>query len=773
MLRVRGVGGPVARVGLRADEDGAVTVLFALAIFFLFVPIVAIALDIGNWYAHKRELQNKVDAAALAGGVQYTTNNFADLLACRTGGAAAATAASDITNAAKSYSGVAGLPAPWNTPHNTLPDGTSDTVVVNSTTYTAGTDYSDHRTGGVSDGNPCYKHPADATDYVSPKGGYWVDVKAQETGIHSLFGGFFSSFVPAISARARVEIKEVGELSPGGPSIPFVGESGDYVPCAWAEFVDANTGLNLPSSQLAGQVNPIPLTVQPQQGTWHVWSASLPTISVGSSGNDIAVLVVFGDPPCSAAPGVDSVALPSQGNPFVGGVDWVNVWKDPGTVNATDPPGLAGTATAPGTCGTVGYLYHPGSTCNVTVNTTVDFGGSSTAQGAHLTVNDSNGSAITMTPINPAGSGKQVWTGTLTVDPTALKAGSPYIGDYAQVGQHALTPCWARTAGTMAAAPGGQACGGLQGTGQKNGSVWTCSNAKPCTGLFTQGGVQQATYLYDPEYSDPVTYAEITDGSGTPIPNSYNVNGSITGAKITVKELGLNTVKTTDIKGTVQTTGNRTGAVDCGNGNSAQGLEDAIISGCANPQQINWSCYNGCAGAPTTLTYYCSPQPNQDIPPPNSYITGHTPIANVGDCVPSVPGNKTNKVPAGVNTILDCTQYPNHWVSGLPYEQQSINPNDPRIRDIYLTTEGSLTGSGDFPIVGFAAFYVTGWTNSPNNCNTTNEKPPSTTQQQGGGGNDIWGHYMDYVDLTAGSNPGVDPCDLTQSIIFCKPQLVR
>jgi Flp pilus assembly protein TadG len=727
---------------LRQDERGAITVLFALAIFFLFVPIVAIALDVGNWFAHKRELQNKVDAAALAGGVQYTTNNFANLIACRAGGAAATTAATDITNAAKSYAGVAGLPAPWNAPHNTLPDGTSDTVVVNSTSVTAGTDYSDHQTGGVSDGDPCYKHAADVTDYVSPKGGYWVDVKARETGIRSLFGGFFSSFVPAITARARVEIREVGEQNPLGPSIPFVGESGDFVPCAWAKFVDANSGAALPSSQLGGQANPIPLTLQSQAAgtTSHTWSATLPTIGVGSSGNDIAVLIVFGNPPCNAAPGTDSVALPSQDNPYIGGIDWINVWKDPGIVNPTSQPGLAGTATVPGSCGTVGYLYHPGSACNVTVNATVDFGDTANTQGASLTLHDSNGSSVVMTPVNPNGGGKQVWTGTVTVDPTALNGGSQFIQDYSQVGQHAFTFSWQRTKGKV---------------GSTN-----CTNGNPCQGNFA--GVQQATYLYDPQYSDPITYSEITSG-GSPIANSYNVNGSIAaGATIKVTELGLNTLRTTDIKGSVQSTANRTGAVDCGNGNSASALATAITNGCVDPEQINWR------GTGTTQSYSCSPS---DIPAAGSYITGHTPIANVGDCVPSVPGNKTGKIPDGVNGFLDCAQDPNRWDPTKPADQQTFDPTkDKRVRDIFLTTEGSLTGSGDFPIVGFAAFYITGWDGSPSACDSTNEKPPVTYDNKG---SQVWGHYMNYVDLTTGTNPSTDPCDLTTSIILCRPVLVR
>ena len=52
---------------LVAGEDGGIVVLAALLLPFL-VLLIALTVDVGNWWVHKRHLQLQVDAAALAGG---------------------------------------------------------------------------------------------------------------------------------------------------------------------------------------------------------------------------------------------------------------------------------------------------------------------------------------------------------------------------------------------------------------------------------------------------------------------------------------------------------------------------------------------------------------------------------------------------------------------------------------------------------------------------------------------------------------------------------
>ena len=125
-----------------------------------------------------------------------------------------------------------------------------------------------------------------------------------------------------------------------------------------------------------------------------------------------------------------------------------------------------------------------------------------------------------------------------------------------------------------------------------------------------------------------------------------------------------------------------------------------------------------------------------------------------------------------MNNIIDCSTDPNYW----DYVNNEVGANDPdpqkdpRIRYVYLTAYGALTGSGDFPVVGLVAFYVTGWDGAPNSCNSVNEKPP---RDYTGKGTSIWGHYVYYSSLSGGVNPSTDPCNLNQAVPLCVPSLVR
>ena len=70
----------------RGDETGAVTVIFAL-LLTLFMIIGSLVITVGSWYTHARQLQTKVDAAALAGGGAWSfpCNQDADTRIATTG----------------------------------------------------------------------------------------------------------------------------------------------------------------------------------------------------------------------------------------------------------------------------------------------------------------------------------------------------------------------------------------------------------------------------------------------------------------------------------------------------------------------------------------------------------------------------------------------------------------------------------------------------------------------------------------------------------------
>src|SRR5262249_30063743 len=78
------------------DERGAVLAVAAVMIP-VFLVLTALIVDVGNWYTHKRQLQNRADAGALAAGLE---------LAGRWPGCVTDTASEDaITAVAKRFAG--------------------------------------------------------------------------------------------------------------------------------------------------------------------------------------------------------------------------------------------------------------------------------------------------------------------------------------------------------------------------------------------------------------------------------------------------------------------------------------------------------------------------------------------------------------------------------------------------------------------------------------------------------------------------------------------
>ena len=158
-----------------------------LPVILLFVGLVV---DVGHWYVHKRQLQNRADAGALAAGVDYSANWSACVQDDDPALKAATTAA--IEAQARRYAGDPSAGSPFNTE---IANQAKLDVVLNSTSHTAGTDSSDG-------GNACIHHAGDA---ISPAGGHWVDVKVQERDLPTLFRAFGRDLIRNI-AQARVEI---------------------------------------------------------------------------------------------------------------------------------------------------------------------------------------------------------------------------------------------------------------------------------------------------------------------------------------------------------------------------------------------------------------------------------------------------------------------------------------------------------------------------------------------------------------------------------------
>ena len=174
----------------------------------VFLVLGAMVVDVGDWYTHKRQLQNRADAGALAAGVEYA-KNWKACVQTSDATLKAATAL-EIGDAARTY---AGDPDSSDYAGGTLPDALYNTeianqarldVLVNSNDpdYTDDTDYSDG--GGVpADGSPCALHTT-GDDISAP--GHWTDVRVKERDLPSLFGAIGLPLARN-RARARIEVR--------------------------------------------------------------------------------------------------------------------------------------------------------------------------------------------------------------------------------------------------------------------------------------------------------------------------------------------------------------------------------------------------------------------------------------------------------------------------------------------------------------------------------------------------------------------------------------
>ena len=248
----------VSRV--RHEQRGGVLVVSALMIP-VFLLLTALVVDVGNWFTHDRQLQNRADAAAFAAGVEYANNWKACI---QTGNMVLKqSTAGTIADAARQYAGdpegsdysTGTLPSLRNTE---IANQSNLDVVINSSdpNYTDDTDNTDGGVGVVAD--PCYSH-APGTDSISPGGGQWMDVRVKERNLPSIFGGIGLP-LPRAGARARVDIRPA--LS-GHRFLPLAVPNNViekvqvryYNECTGAEITSARTDLGpLPAADQSGFV---------------------------------------------------------------------------------------------------------------------------------------------------------------------------------------------------------------------------------------------------------------------------------------------------------------------------------------------------------------------------------------------------------------------------------------------------------------------------------------------------------------------------------------
>ena len=121
--------------------------------------------DVGQWYTHKRQLQTRADAGAFAAGIEYADNwkpcvQSGDANRCRQdGGARASRTSAGSTPPTRRRRDYAPDSLPTPLYNENIANQSKLDVVINSTTYTDDTDYSDGG-GSPPPGTPASSMPA-------------------------------------------------------------------------------------------------------------------------------------------------------------------------------------------------------------------------------------------------------------------------------------------------------------------------------------------------------------------------------------------------------------------------------------------------------------------------------------------------------------------------------------------------------------------------------------------------------------------------------------
>ena len=360
-----------------------------------------------------------------------------------------------------------------------------------------------------------------------------------------------------------------------------------------------------------------------------------------------------------------------------------------------------------------------GSACTDAIQAAVDWGVPDPVATYAATVSAQLGGGTAVPLTLAAGT----WAGTLSLPASA--------------GASSVTLAWRAEKGTI----NNVVCG----TGKGN-------KPPPCTGSF---GVVQRTFSSSSTGSGPIRVAQLWEGAGYGV-NSFRQcdagNASCTrtlGVKIAVPGSLANAQSVSDplYRMRVLDQNSQTQALDCDE--NLSNLADDFALGCNSPDYIINS-GQSCAG-------YNNPAALPDPSPCAITQTGAT---------QSQIGKGMNRRILGAEKPSVCTN-PNNWASFPNFDR-----GDPRIVFVILTPYESFTGTGNqaFPIVEFAAFYVTGWQGNPGFDN-----PCQGNGDDSAARGEIVGHFIKYIQpASGGGGSSGEPCNLSSDGLgVCVTELTR
>jgi Flp pilus assembly protein TadG len=694
---------------LRGDEGGSVAIMVVLALPVLLL-VGVLAVDVGNWYVHKRELQVQADAGALAGAAffKYPCSD------------------TPITAAARDYAGGT---------HNAYANVPADrlSVRLNATNFA---DQAKPGDGGMT-GSPC----ADMA----------IDVKTTEANVPWMLR---TGLVPFVNAQARVAIKRLqgtkGMLpvalpvpDPKRVRVTFYSEvTGETLGVVnlcprngsigglnvWDNSAANSRGWDAATDTCDGGTAPAPKTLS--------FNDPSPDPAKGNKWDRVGVIVALSGSSTQTSCG-DTLVTCYQSS--ASGLGFIHGWSDLPAVTdaANSAPWPRSVVLLPGTCGDA-YFSTKTSTCTVGVSAAVD---------------------VQARELDAAGNVRKVAAaGNSIVDAVSVTAKVTTNGttaDYPMT-YSAATRRWTASGVTIAAGSGPTTVK-LSWEQRDNkvtiaGTAQTCTtkNNNPCTGSVAD--VLQRTVSANSTVAGPIKLLQVGDRTSTSGVNDVQECSAShpTCGDDFVVTVGLGGTlalsEPTDPPSTLRLAGgSQNQSIDCQAGLT---LKEEIAQGCEPSYTRNGgqSCPDHTASATQApgATWYC---------------------------VWTQTGNATNQIAAGMNQRIlgsdkakTCTA-PNHW--------PDYAPADPRIVPVFLVPFGTFSGSGNasFPVQDFAYFYITGWTGQGNGfdnpCQGHGDDPVP-----GNDAGLIVGHFIKYVNTLNTGGAGNETCDLT-SISGCVAVMTR
>jgi putative Flp pilus-assembly TadE/G-like protein len=768
----------------RDGQRGAVIVIVAL-----WLPLLALftsfAIDAGHWWDYSRNLQNRADAAALAGGDQ--------LAVCL--GTPSATSIRAIGEVAQEYSGppvntpdglanlpysslqmtTDGFPVGWTTPpYYNVPNlgagsGANYHVLLNSSQYWPAV--AQNGANGYGDmGSFC--NAVDPTAVAGDPGAClasspcaMVDARLTQASVP----GFFNllGFRPNITAHARVQLQVVsgsGIASPIG-----VGDDGQ-AGCVVAQVYDE-------SNSRAGSNGVLAQWSLNQVGTSTTWTGSMPgNLTIPGTGPDLLALRAVIPADCSQPLAGGDVYDASHGIVFI------NTYKplSPPVANpARGSVWLTGGSCTSGATNDPYFYYFTSGTCPVTVNAQVDFPNPGSGKTYGVSISMDGGAYVAMNPNGTDAAGNTLWrSSSFPIQP--------------QTGKHTFALSWYLTGGsgtcTTAAAGSSSTCQFDGG----NPVQATFSAFADGTTVDDSGPVIAAGVGCDATSTCPTINGTSTSGAASGVdslPGSGSGSSPKLTATITLQGLAESgpADKATVLRSSVQSSG-RTGIFDCGQGLSGSGFQNLMLGGgCGTYDPPGQATTSG-------LQQYSGPL--------NSWANCVELPSNPITCGEPVTGNMRGPVHDTIATLIcgdfKCQNTPSGKACDFwqPYKNGTgplpnpVNdPNDPRAIEMVITSPQDLALASNDPrwirILGFATFYVTGWDGDPYlqgsgttipGCDGNVMAGTATNYDEpypypgGTPNNAVWGHFIQYV--FPGQGHQGQNCVVNQPFA-CTPALTR